>query len=378
MTLRLTGGQVLQDEGLVDADLLLQDGTIAGLGATTPSARTFDATGLLVLPGIVDLHGDAFERQIQPRPGVGFPQGLALRDTQAQLLSSGITTAFLAATLSWEPGLRSPQAWRALLDARAAQDWTCDIRIHMRWELHNLGSLDMAVADIEAGDVGLVSFNDHTPEIVRKLETVAGAAKYSERSMTGIDAFRALAHAALARTPEVAQATARIAAAARAAGLAMASHDDDVVERRASFRELGAHICEFPMAEPVAQDARAAGEAVVMGCPNVVRGGSHLGWTSAAELTERGLCTVLCSDYFYPAMPAAALRLAHGPVGLVGAWSLVSRNPARAANLPDRGWIMPGTRADIVLVDPATSAIAATIVRGQVVHLGAGAWQRLA
>ncbi len=99
--------------------------------------------------------------------------------------------------------------------------------------------------------------------------------------MMEVDAFRALAAAAAAREAEVPAATARLAAAARAAGLPMASHDDDSVATRVRFRGLGAGICEFPMAEDVGVEARAAGEAVVMGCPNVVRGGSHLGWASA-------------------------------------------------------------------------------------------------
>ena len=116
-------------------------------------ARTLDARGLLVLPGIVDLHGDAFERQLQPRPGVEFAAELALRDTEAQLLASGITTAFHGITLSWEPGLRGAETWRALLGALGAGRFACDMRVHLRWEAFNLEALPMALADIEAGRV---------------------------------------------------------------------------------------------------------------------------------------------------------------------------------------------------------------------------------
>ena len=114
---------------------------------------------------------------MQPRPGVGFPTPLALRDTEAQLLANGITTALHAATLSWEPGLRSATAWRGLLDALDAlrPSLRCDMRVHLRWELHNLDALDMALADIAAGRVHLLSFNDHTPSIVRKLDRPASA-----------------------------------------------------------------------------------------------------------------------------------------------------------------------------------------------------------
>lgn len=377
MALRIEGGQVLLDDGLADTDLVLEDGRIGAIGSRA-GGRSIDASGLLVLPGIVDLHGDAFERQIQPRPGVGFPIDLALRDTGAQLLASGVTTAFHAITLSWEPGLRSAETWSALLDGFGRlPPGGCDQRVHMRWELHNLPALEMALADVAAGRVHLVSFNDHTPSIIRKMQTPAGAAKYSERAMMGVDAFRALAERVFARDAEVPDAVARLAAAARAAGLPMASHDDDTVETRARFRALGAAICEFPMAEAVGMEARAAGEAVVMGCPNVVRGGSHLGWASAAALAERGVCSVLVSDYFYPAMAQAALILAKGPLGLARSWALVSANPAAAGLLHDRGRIAPGLRADLVLVEPGNGAVVATLVAGQVAHITSAGWARL-
>lgn len=357
----------------------VQDGRIASLGGPA-DGRRFDARGLWVLPGIVDLHGDAFERQLQPRPGVDFDVGVALRDTEAQLLANGVTTAMHAVTLSWEPGLRSPQSWRRILDALGAArpSMTCDMRVHMRWEMHNLPALPMALADVAAGHVGLVSFNDHTPAIVRKIADPAAAAKYSERANLPIAAFRALAEAAAAHGPGVGAAAASLAAAARQHGIPMASHDDDEIEVRDRFRAFGATICEFPVAEPVGIAARAAGDAVVMGCPNVVRGGSHLGWASAAALAERDICTVLCSDYYYPAMLPAASALARRPgMGLARAWALVSANPAAAAGLEDRGTIAVGRRADLVAVDPAGPEIVLTMAAGRIAYASRAGWDRL-
>ena len=139
----ITNGQVLlANDGLVVTDLAVSDGRIDAIGATGGQGMALDATGLLVLPGIVDIHGDAFERQIQPRPGVNFPMEIALRDTERQLLSNGITTAFHGVTLSWEPGLRSLDTWRALLTALEAESWTCDMRVHLRWEAYNLDALE--------------------------------------------------------------------------------------------------------------------------------------------------------------------------------------------------------------------------------------------
>ena len=158
----------------------------------------------------------------------------------------------------------------------------------------------------------------------------------------------------------------------------MASHDDYHVDIRTAFRDRGARICEFPIAEDVGEAARQADDWVVMGSPNVVRGKSHLGWASAAVLAEAGICTVLSSDYFYPAMLRAAFVMAgRGVLDLPQAWALISTNPAAAAGLDDRGGIAPGKRADFVLVDPDSQRAIATIVAGRIAYLNAAGAARL-
>src|SRR4051812_6318655 len=238
--LRITGGRVLlRSDGEQMVDLAIEDGRIAGIDRDLRGTE-LDARGLLVLPGIVDIHGDAFERQIQPRPGVGFPADVALHDTEAQLLANGITTAFHGVTLSWEPGLRSLSAWQALLDALEARRWTCDMRVHLRWEAYNLEALETALADIAAGRVDLVAFNDHTPAILKKIKDPVAGAKYSDRAGMGIDEFRALADRVSARAPAVPDALERVAAVAREARVPMASHDDATIATRETFRGHGA------------------------------------------------------------------------------------------------------------------------------------------
>ena len=377
--LRLAGGTVLlAGDGLQRVDLTVRDGAIDAIGSGTGRGAVLDVSGLLVLPGIVDLHGDAFERQVQPRPGVDFPIDLAMRDTESQLLANGITTAYHGVTLSWEPGLRSLTAWRAVLDALAAGTWTCDMRVHLRWEAYNLDALETALADIAAGRVHLLAFNDHTPSIIRKLKDPVEGAKYAGRAGMKMGAFQDLAGSVAARADDVPDGLDRIAAAARAAGLPMASHDDDTIPVRDAFRARGARICEFPMAEAVAEAAIGAGDFVAMGCPNVVRGGSHLGRASAARMAEAGFCTVLTSDYFYPAMSRAAVILAErGKLDLAQAWALISANPARAAGLADRGTIELGKRADLVVADPDTGRPLVTIAGGTIAHLSATAAARL-
>lgn len=373
----LHGGEVLRDGALGRGDLALDRGMVAV--AAPAAARRLDATGLLVLPGLVDIHGDAHERGLQPRPGIGFSPALALRDSAAQLLASGITTAFLGVTLSWEPGLRSLAMWRALMAAlEAARPHPLDLRVHCRFEADNLEALEDALADIAAGRVHLLGFNDHTPSILKKLGNAKELAKYAGRAGMGGAEFAALAESVAARRGEVPAARARLASAATAAGIPMLSHDDASLDDRARFRALGARICEFPMAEAVAAESRHAGEAVVMGAPNVVRGGSHLGWASAAPLAERGLVTVLASDYHWPALLAAPFAMAaRGRIGLAEAWALVSANPAAAAGLRDRGALAPGLRGDVVVVDPAGPEVVAVFSAGEAVLLRQAAIARL-
>ncbi len=362
--------RVLTEAGLAERNLAVEGDRIAGF----TQASGWDLRGAMVLPAIVDIHGDAFERQLQPRPGVDFPIPLALAETERQLLANGIATAFHGVTFSWEPGLRGLETWRALLAGLDQGRFVCDMRVHLRWEAFNIDAAAEAAAAIRAGQVHLLAYNDHTPAIVKKLGDAATAAKYAERAGMRVEAFREVALAAGARAAEVEAARRVVAEAAREAGLPMASHDDATVEDRAYFRALGAAICEFPMAEAVAVAAREAGEAVVMGAPNVVRGRSHLGWASAAAMAKRGLCTVLASDYFYPCLLEAALKLAANGMALRDAWALVAANPARAARLQDRGRIEPGLRADLVVVTMEEGAprLLATVVGGRVAWVAPG------
>jgi alpha-D-ribose 1-methylphosphonate 5-triphosphate diphosphatase len=385
-TLLIVGARLLLADAVSPpTTLFICGGTIAAIGADAPQgARTLRADGLLLAPGLVDIHGDAFERQVQPRPGVDFRHDLALIDTDAQLLANGITTAFHGVTLSWEPGLRGEAAFRALIAA-----WTAlvgrlgaDHRIHLRLETYAMDQWSAAEAAIAAGAVHLLAFNDHTAEIARRASDPARASRYADRAkVTGTEVL-ALAKAMLARADEVEPFVARAARTARDAGLVMASHDDASPESRARWRALGCTICEFPMNEATGLAARAAGEHVVMGCPNVVRGGSHLGWHSAEAMVRAGAADVLASDYFYPAMRHAAFALAaRGACTLPEAWAIVSANPAAAAGLADRGRIAPGLRADLVLLDdaaPSGPEVVGTLVGGRIAWLSAAGAARLA
>ena len=334
-----------------------------------------DASGLKVLPGIIDLHGDAFERQMMPRPGVDFPTDVALADSDRQAIGNGITTVFHATTWSWEPGLRSADNARLLLEAIEAMrpQLAADTRFHLRQETYNLDAEAEIGEWLSDGRIDLFAFNDHMDSTVANLAKPQKRSRMVERTGLTNEAFDALVARVVARAPEVPASIARLAEAARNANVRMLSHDDDTPDMREAFRGMGVTIAEFPVNEETARAAADAGDAIVFGAPNVVRGGSHTGWTRASDMIAKGLCSVLASDYYYPAQLLAAFRLAaDGVLPLARAWDLISAGPAQAAGLSDRGVLAEGYRADIILVDdevPLRPRIVAVIAAGRLVHL---------
>jgi alpha-D-ribose 1-methylphosphonate 5-triphosphate diphosphatase len=370
----ISGGQVLlPDRGLTRCDLRIQDGRIVALGdhIETGGPR-IDAGGRLVLPGMIDFHGDAFERQIMPRPGVFFPLDIALAESDRQVAANGITTAFHGLTISWEPGLRSAARSRDLFEAITAlgDQFAVDHKIQIRWETFALDHVDLVKQLIALRPDSLLAFNDHTTKTARSLRDPNKIAEWARRSGVSETDYAARVKRVFRRADEVEQAIGELAGFAADIGVRMASHDDESSDMRRSYRGHGAFICEFPLTEDAAQEAGQHGEPVVLGAPNIVRGGSHTGALDARQSVARGRCNILSSDYYYPAMLAAVEKLVRsGDADLQTAWPLVSSNVAEACGLADRGRIEPGLRADIVVVEPRETgpwAVAATLCAGRV------------
>lgn len=362
-------GRVLKGEAWDDASLFLAGGEFA---ERPGHGRWLDAAGCLVLPGIVDFHGDAFERQIMPRPQVSFPLPLAMLDTDRQLAANGITTALHGVTHSWEGGLRGSETLRRLISALdgVRPRRLVDHKIHLRFECHHLEGESEAIEWLNSGGIALLAFNDHLPGMRRKPHKWK---EWADRAHTDIAGFESRLEAAAARGGEVPGLIGRLAGEARRLGIPMASHDDHAIEVRDFYRDQACHISEFPLSRDVAEHAARHGSPIVCGAPNVLRGGSHVGAPRAADLAGDGLCSILASDYYYPAPLHAACRLAaDGLLPLERAWQLVSRNPAAALALRDRGTIETGRRADLVVIDASdlgTPQLVATISAGRLVHL---------
>ena len=372
----IEGGRTLLGNEILETSLQIAGREISAVvSAPGRGALGIDARGLVVLPGIVDLHGDAFERQMMPRPGVDFPVDVALVDSDRQAISNGITTVYHATTWSWEPGLRSADNARGLLEAIESMrpQLAADTRFHLRHETYNLDAEAEIIEWLSEGRIDLFAFNDHMDSTVASLAKPQKRSRMVERTGLSSEAFDKLVEHVVSRAQDVPASIARLAQAARAAGVRMLSHDDESPAMRQAFRTQGVKIAEFPVNEETAREAASAGDFIVFGAPNVVRGGSHTGWTRASDMIAKGLCSVLASDYYYPAQLLAAFRLAaDGVLPLAQAWQLISSAPARAAGLTDRGVLAEGQRADIILVDdkmPLRPRVAAVIAAGRLVHL---------
>ena len=372
----IEGGRVLLGSEIRETSLQIAGGKISAVDSDHGRGSFgLDASDLKVLPGIVDLHGDAFERQMMPRPGVDFPVDVALIDSDRQAVANGITTVYHATTWSWEPGLRSADNARRLLEAIESlrPQLAADTRFHLRHETFNLDAEAEIGQWLSDGRIDLFAFNDHMDSTVASLDKPQKRARMVERCGVSSEEFDRLVARVVSRGYEVPQSIARLAGAARSANVRMLSHDDASPAMRKAFRAQGVAIAEFPVNEETAREAAEAGDYIVFGAPNVVRGGSHTGWTKASDMIAKGLCSILASDYYYPAQLLAAFRLAvDGVLPLAEAWDLISAAPARAAGLSDRGILAAGYRADIILVDdevPMRPRIVAVIAAGRLVHL---------
>ena len=392
------GAQVYLPNEIVETTVTVADGQIVEIGGPVQGSR-IDVTGLVLAPALIDVHGDAFERQLMPRPGVFFPTETALIDTDRQLATNGIATAYHAITLGWEPGLRDVARGRDLMQAMRdlAPRLTVENRVQLRWETFAFEALDVIAWALDGPLLPSVAFNDHTSMTMRAYDvpiqdrafelspdfSIASLDDERMKKRTASKAHRAglseedyitLLGRVWDRRDAVPDTIAKVAALARAAGAPLLSHDDTRAETRAYFRALGAHVAEFPMVMEAVEAARAGGDPIIFGAPNAARGGSHIGSLGAGDMVEAGLCDALASDYFYPAMLAAIARLDfERRADRLTLWSLVSAGAARAMGLSDRGAIEVGKRADLVLVDwpdGAAPAIQGTWVAGRCAYRG--------
>ena len=388
----IAGAQVVLPGEIVETTVRFEDGVITEIGG--PAEAAMDGRGLMLAPALIDVHGDAFERQIMPRPNVFFPLEAAILETDRQLAANGIATTYHSLTFSWEGGLRSVENGRAFMAALEALGprLTVENRLQLRWETFAFEAIETIAEGLRQKLTPALAFNDHTSMGMRSFDVAVQErlfeqnpdfaladpddarmaerhVKHAARAGMSYEAYKARMAEVWALRPDVDNKIRGLATLAREVGAPMLSHDDTQIETRQYYRGIGATVSEFPMTIGPTREARAQGDKIIFGSPNVMRGGSHIGSLSAADMVEEGLCDALASDYYYPAMLAAVARLnRERRAPKADLWSLVSKGPAEAMNLQDRGEIAVGKRADLVLVDwpeNGTPAIRATYSAGR-------------
>ena len=366
--LRLTGATVLRDGEMQQRSIAVANGRI-----TKGPLPAVDLSGYLIMPGIIDLHGDAFERHIAPRPSAPFPLETGLRATDRDAATNGVTTAWMAQSWSWEGGHRGPDFAETFLEAVEAYRprMLSDLRVQIRCETHTVDTRERLLRAIERYGIDYVIFNNHLDEAIDMAKAdPEGLAHWAKKAGRSAEEHLALVWESRNQSKDVPRHLCKLAEAFDRLGVTYGSHDDPDGDTRETYSLIGAKICEFPTARAPAALAKAVNDPVLMGAPNVVRGGSQSGNIAAMDLVKSGHCDALVSDYYYPALAQAAFHIADEEVmALEDAWQLISTKPAQILRLRDRGIIDYGKRADLTIINADTRAIEATICAGRVTHL---------
>jgi alpha-D-ribose 1-methylphosphonate 5-triphosphate diphosphatase len=370
----LSGGTVVLPDALLEpASVVIENDTIAAIERRTyPVARSaqeqvVDVNGRFVLPGLVDLHNDGLETEINPRPGTNLPLQFALANLDRQLAAAGVTTEFHAvffANMTRKERRLDQAAGRALaiLEHGRSGRSLIDHQVLFRLDLWTPASLEKILTSVGAAAIPLVSLNDHTPGQGQYRDVEPFKRYY--REVLGLndaeteDAIRAQVTLAHERPDISASILARIAEAARERGLTLMSHDDDTIEKVDRMYAAGVRIGEFPVTLEAARRQRALGMTITAGAPNVVRGGSSSGNLAAEALIAQGLVDILCADYHAPSLLFAAWKIAaNGLVSLPEAIKMVTLHPARTLRLDHQlGSLAVGKQADLAVVDASGPA----------------------
>jgi len=354
----ITNAQIVLPDEVITGTVVLRDGMITAVdqGGST-AADVIDAGGDFLAPGLVELHTDNLERHMSPRPKVDWPHHAAILAHDRELASTGITTVFDAIRVG---SILSDGSYRKyarqmadeILAMRDAGTLRISHHIHLRAEVCSETLLDELEEFGPEDRVGIVSLMDHTP---------------GQRQFTDIDKYKAYICGKRGLSTEEfdkyvtflgglqkqngAKHEAATVAAAKRYGATLASHDDTTPEHVTQSHANGVTLAEFPTTQAAADTCHSHGISTIMGAPNIVRGGSHSGNVAALDLAKADRLDILSSDYVPASLLMAAVTLGELWGSMARGLGTVTRNPARAVGLQDRGTIAPGQRADLIQFD---------------------------
>ncbi|MDB5659907.1 MAG: alpha-D-ribose 1-methylphosphonate 5-triphosphate diphosphatase [Cypionkella sp.] len=364
---------VLPNE-VIHGAIRLENGVITAIDhGTSVSVGAVNCEGDLVMPGLIELHTDNLERHIEPRPKVNWPHASAIIAHDAELASTGITTVFdalrvgsITSSKKGDLGEYARTLANEILDLRNKGALRISHFLHLRAEVCS-ETLIAELAKFGPEDrIGIVSLMDHTPgqrqfrDLTQLRAYVCGKHGLSESEFESHVAEQVSISTRLGQAHEAAAVS-----EARRFGAVLASHDDTTAEQVATSARHGAHFAEFPTTLEAATACRALGIKVMMGAPNLIRGGSHSGNVAAHRLAEADLLDIVSSDYVPSALLSAALLLGDLWGDVARGVRTVTAAPAQAVGLTDRGSLEIGARADVIRVARVANSAA---LRGTWVH----------
>ncbi|WP_343314809.1 alpha-D-ribose 1-methylphosphonate 5-triphosphate diphosphatase [Brucella sp. BE17] len=356
----LRNARIVLGREVIDGTIRILDGTIADI-SSGPSAIGEDLEGDFLTPGLVELHTDHLEGHYAPRPKVRWNPIAAVQAHDAQIAASGITTVFDALRIGLDDDAPTNiddmlKLSTAIAQGREAGRLRADHFLHMRCEVSAPDCLDAFERFGAHPLIRLVSLMDHAPGQRQFTNIDAYKMYFLGRNKLSEEEFRLYCERRIGQSQQYADRNRKaIAELCHERGIILASHDDATTGHVAEAHAQGIRVAEFPTTHAAAEASKQAGMSVLMGAPNVVRGGSHSGNVSARELVEAGHLDIISSDYIPASMMQSAFFLADtlDQVSLPDAIRLVSFNPAQAVGLDDRGEIAAGKRADLVRVQMA-------------------------
>lgn len=355
----LENGRIVTPERVVESGCVVLSGSrISHVGSTPPgpeataSGRTIDVDGRIVMPGLIDLHGDDIEHQLHPRSEARVDTSMALATADRFNLFNGVTTKFHAIAFEDAPSEnRSLREATELCREISTADYTLgDSRVHARCELtsDSVSAVERLLEDVA---VDLLSMMHHAPGDGQFDEEGFERHYTANRDCSSAETRRLAAERRATSRGALAGRVGRVADLASSRGIPLASHDDETAATVDRMADAGVSISEYPVTLAAARRARKRGLTTAMGAPNLVRGGSLWGNLGVGAAIDAGVVDVLCSDYHPPSLLETPFVETGEP--LVDRLRRVTVNPADAVGLSDRGRLEPGARADVLVVDPS-------------------------
>jgi len=359
MKITYTNCNILTENGWIyNSNFTVENGVFFTIDKKSKSDAIVNLKNKFVLPGIVDIHGDFFEKCISPRTGVFFPYEDAIYQNDNYLLASGITTFFYSISDSFEKGLRSRETAKILIELVRNSDLKCNSYIHLRHEEANYKNIDELLDLMENEKIDMISINSHVPKKNKKNQVDRFKRSIQRRFTMNDKEINKYINTLQEAQQKGEKQTEIIHKKAKSLNIPIASHDVDSLKKAKKLTQKKYEIAEFPVNLEVAKYFKSKNVKTIFGAPNLMRGGSHVGALSVTEAIKNNALDILCSDYHYNSLFYSPFKLEELKlVNFEQAWKMISLYPANAVGLKQKGSIKTSKDADFVILDNLSGKI---------------------